>query len=306
MSDQQCILILGDDDGYSDEITRQGLRVAAAAREADGVIFGFGAQVAELDAVLAGGPRIRWVQLHSAGIERFGPALVRYPHLTWTSAKGAYAQPVAEHALTLALALLRELPTRVRARSWGAKTGASLHGRRVLVVGAGGVGQEVVRLMRTFDTHVTVVRRISRNVPFAHRTVQAGALDRVLPATDVLILAAAYTAATDRLIDAGRLRLMPRHAIIVNVARGALIDTSAITAALAAGELAGAGLDVTDPEPLPDGHPLWDEPRCIITPHAADTIEMIQPMYRERIAANLTAFSGEGDYVGLVDPYAGY
>jgi phosphoglycerate dehydrogenase-like enzyme len=94
--------------------------------------------------------------------------------------------------------------------------------------------------------------------------------------------------------------------VLVNIARGALIDTDALVAALATGSIAGAGLDVTDPEPLPDGHPLWDEPRVIITPHSADTPDMTAPLLAERIRSIVRALLGDGRFEGVVDPALGY
>ena len=99
---------------------------------------------------------------------------------------------------------------------------------------------------------------------------------------------------------------MEETAWLVNVARGAHVDTDALVAALASGSIAGAALDVTDPEPLPDGHPLWELPNCIVTPHTADTIEMIRPLLAERIRTNVVRFAAGHELVGLVDPDAGY
>lgn len=99
---------------------------------------------------------------------------------------------------------------------------------------------------------------------------------------------------------------MKSTAVLVNVARGGLVDTDALVQALASESIAGAGLDVTDPEPLPDGHPLWAEPRVIITPHSADTPDMTAPLLAERIRANVLAFLGDGRFEGIVDPGAGY
>jgi phosphoglycerate dehydrogenase-like enzyme len=99
---------------------------------------------------------------------------------------------------------------------------------------------------------------------------------------------------------------MKDSAIIVNIARGGLIDTDALTAALANAAIAGAGLDVTDPEPLPDGHPLWGEERALITPHSADTSAMTEPLLAERIRENVEALLGDGRFVGIVDPTQGY
>ncbi len=99
---------------------------------------------------------------------------------------------------------------------------------------------------------------------------------------------------------------MDERAWLVNVARGAHVDTGALVAALTDGSIAGAALDVTDPEPLPDGHPLWGRPNCIVTPHTADTIEMVLPLLAERIRVNVERLAAGRDLVGRVDPDAGY
>jgi phosphoglycerate dehydrogenase-like enzyme len=99
---------------------------------------------------------------------------------------------------------------------------------------------------------------------------------------------------------------MKPSAVLVNIARGTLVDSMALADALHAGHLAGAGLDVTDPEPLPDGHPLWSAPRCVITSHAADTPDMVEPLLADRVRHNVGALLGDGAFVGIVDPGAGY
>ena len=259
--------------------------------------------------VLAAHPGIGWVQLPFAGVDAFAAVLAaeQRPGLVWTSAKGAYAQPVAEHALTLTLALLRVLPKRVRATNWStAQEGTSLYGLNVVILGAGGIALELVRLLEPFGVRVTIVRRTPQPVPGAERTVSADRLDAVLPDADVVVVAAALTETTRRLFGAPQFAAMKPTAVFVNIARGGLVDTDALLAALRGCEIAGAGVDVTDPEPLPDGHPLWSEPNCIVTPHQADTPEMVAPLLAERIRSNVRAFLGDGRFVGLVDPAAGY
>jgi len=252
-------------------------------------------------------PHIGWVQLPLAGIEQFAVALERHPALVWTSAKGAFAQPVAEHALALTLALLRHLPKRILATSWAAqKSGTSLYGLRVLIIGAGGIAIELIRLLAPFGVHVTVVRRGAGAVHGADTTVSIDHLRDVLPDADVVVVAAAATSATRNLIGEAELRIMKHTAILINIARGALVDTDALAAALRTRQLAGAGIDVTAPEPLSDGHPLWSEPNVIITPHTADTPEMVEPLLAERVRLNVVAFHGEGRFEGVVDTAAGY
>ena len=263
----------------------------------------------ELRSTLEAHPGIGWVQLPWAGVDAFSEVLagIDRTDLLWTSAKGAYAQPVAEHALALTLALLRVLPKRARSFSWSTRPeGRSLYGLNVTIIGAGGIARELIRLLEPFGTHVTVVRRSSDPVPGAELTVATEALPDVLRTSDVVVVAAALTGGTRHLIGQAELELMRPDAVLVNIARGPLVDTEALVAALAAGTISGAALDVTDPEPLPQGHPLWTEPRCLITPHSADTPEMTAPLLAERIRLNVGAFLADARFVGVVDPRIGY
>lgn len=260
--------------------------------------------------ILATHPSVEWVQLPWAGVDSFAEVLADAadkPFPLWTSAKGAYSEPVAEQALGLTLALLRGYPQRALSTSWAKEsTGISLFGLKVLLVGAGGIGLEIIRLLSVFDTEVTVVRRSTTPVEGAARTVTSADLHDVLPDADVVILAAASTGETASLIGAPELALMKKTAVLVNIARGALIDTDALVDALREGSILGAGLDVTSPEPLPDGHPLWSEPSCIITSHSADTPEMVAPLLANRVRNNVEALLGHGRFVGVVDPALGY
>jgi phosphoglycerate dehydrogenase-like enzyme len=255
---------------------------------------------------LALAPGLRWVQLPFAGVERVAEfGLLDHDHV-WTCAKGSYAEPVAEHALTLALAGLRHLPTRVEARSWGVPAGTSLYDQRVTILGGGGITSVLLEQLAPFRVETTVVRRQPEALPGASRTVPVSALPDVLPGSLVVVLALALTPATEKIIGAPELALMDDTAWLVNVARGRHVDTDALVTALRTGAIAGAALDVTDPEPLPDGHPLWALPNCLITPHTADTIEMVRPLLAERIRTNVGRFSAGETLVGLVDPDAGY
>ncbi len=294
---------------FSDAVTRAGGQVAPLSEDTRGLIWLSSTQAEELGRTLEQNPQIQWVQLPWAGVDAFSGILAGQarPDLVWTSAKGAYAQPVAEHALALTLALLRVLQKRARATRWDAvPEGRSLYRMNIVLIGAGGIALELIRLLAPFETSVTVVRRSDEPVPGAARTVPTSALPDVLPGADVVIIAAALTGETRHLIGAAELALLAPETILVNIARGGLVDTGALVRALAEGALGGAALDVTDPEPLPDGHPLWTEPRCLITPHMADTPEMTAPLLAERIRVNVAAFLGTGRFVGVVDPAAGY
>lgn len=278
--------------------------------QARGLMWLSHTDIDELDRVLTEYPNIEWVQLPMAGVDMFGHILAKYadkPRPLWTSAKGAYSEPVAEHALLLALALLRVLPERLRATSWSKEPkGISLYGKNVVIVGAGGIALEIMRLLAPFDTSVTIVRRSPDPVEGATRTVAASSLGEVLPEADVVIVAAAMTTGTAKMFGAAEFAAMKKTAVLVNIARGGLVDTDALVEALDADEIWGAGLDVTAPEPLPDGHPLWTSDRAIVTPHQADTPEMTAPLLAERIRHNVAALAGEADFIGVVDPAAGY
>jgi phosphoglycerate dehydrogenase-like enzyme len=248
----------------------------------------------------------RWVQLSTAGVEATASAGLLGPERTWTCAKGAFAEPVAEHALTLALAGLRMLPERIDARSWGLPGGTSLYDQHVTILGGGGIAASLLQLLAPFRVAATVVRRTAEPVPGAARTVPTGGLTEALADALVVFLALALTPESNRIIGASQLAAMRRDSWLVNVGRGGLVDTNALVAALDSHAIAGAALDVTDPEPLPDGHPLWAQPRCIITPHTADTEEMIARPLSRRIQDNVARFTAGQPLVGVIDPGAGY
>jgi phosphoglycerate dehydrogenase-like enzyme len=248
----------------------------------------------------------RWVQLPYAGIENVVADGLLDPGRIWTSAKGAYAEPVAEHALLLALAGLRSLRRRILARTWGTPSGESLYDQPVTILGGGGITARLLELLAPFRVVPTVVRRRADPVPGAARTLPQSALPEALAGARVVFLALALTPETYRIIGQAELAAMPADCWLVNVARGRHVDTEALVAALRAGIIGGAALDVTDPEPLPDGHPLWSMENCIVTPHTADTPEMIERLLARRVAENVAKFAAGQPLIGVVDTAAGY
>ncbi|WP_166871443.1 D-isomer specific 2-hydroxyacid dehydrogenase family protein [Salinibacterium sp. ZJ450] len=262
-----------------------------------------------LRAVLAEHPRLEWVQLPWAGVDAFAD-LLQHTESTLpliTSGKGTYSEPVAEQALALTLSTLRFIPAKARASAWEQESrGTSLYGRHVVIIGAGGIARELIRLLAPFQTTITVVRRSATPIDGAARTVTVDELNSVLPHADVLVVAAALSATSAHLIGRRQLALMRPRAVLVNIARGGIVDTDALVDALERGVIAGAGLDVTDPEPLPAGHPLWNAPNSVVTMHSADTPEMTRPLLAERVRHNVRAFLGDGRFRGIVDPRAGY
>ncbi len=295
---------------FVDAAIAGGAEVADLSTETRGLIWLSEQRADELAEVLESHPGIGWVQLPWAGVDGFATVLPRYADGAgplFTSAKGAYSEPVAEHAVALLHAVMRELAPKARAARWApVRTGLSLYGRHVVIVGAGGIAAEIIRLLEPWRVRITVVRRTSGDMPGADSTVTVDRLHEVLPDADGVILAAAATTSTRHLIGAHELALLREHAALVNIARGALIDTDALAEALREKRILGAALDVTDPEPLDDDHALWREPRCLITSHSADTPEMTAPLLAGRITENVRGFLGDGRFVGVVDPAAGY
>ncbi|HEX3464033.1 MAG TPA: D-2-hydroxyacid dehydrogenase [Candidatus Elarobacter sp.] len=219
-------------------------------------------------------PRLRWVQLPTMGydpVELHGVP----PGVTVTSAGDAYAPTVSEHAVAMLLALVRRIPEAVRNSATGtwdqtnAIRIATLNGATVAVIGFGNIGRAVAERLRGFGARVVAVTRSGRPDPLADETAPADALHEVLARSDAVVLAVPLNARTRHLLDARALGAMQPHALVINIARGGVIDHDALREALAAGRIGGAGLDVTDPEPLPADDPLWTMPNVLITPHVA-------------------------------------
>jgi len=272
--------------------------------DAEALIWGTPFGASELAKVLNRYPNLHWIQLPYAGIEHFVDVLD--PERTWTCGKGVYAEPVAEMALTLALAGLRQLNLYARRDKWSAQVGRNLLGGRVTILGGGGITESLLRLLAPFDAHVTVVRNRVQHMDGTDVVVGPDQLHDTLPGADVVFLALSLTPETEGIISAGELSMMESHAWLVNVARGGHVVTDDLVAALERGEIGGAALDVTDPEPLPAGHRLWSLPNCIITPHTSNTPEMAQPLLAERITSNVRRYAAGEELIGLVDPELGY
>lgn len=272
--------------------------------EAEALVWTDAIDARGLAALLDVLPGVRWVQLPFAGVERFVALLD--DGRTWTCAKGAYSEPVAEHALALSLAGLRGLTVRARAREWGDQGGTRLAGAPVTVLGGGGITEAFLRLVAPFGVEATVVRRHPGPVAGAVRVVGHHDLHDALAGATLVVLALALTPETTGIIGAAELERMDGGAWLVNVARGPHVVTDDLVTALGAGAIGGAALDVTDPEPLPAGHPLWDLDNCLITPHTSNTWTMAEPLFAERVGANVARYQRDEPLLGLVDPKLGY
>jgi phosphoglycerate dehydrogenase-like enzyme len=287
----------------SDAVVEGGGEVVGVS-DAEALVWGAARDPEGLAEVLEEADHIRWVQLPFAGIENF-VHLVDESRL-WTCGKGVYAEPVAEMALTLALAGMRGFGTYARATEWSKPRGHNLLGSRVTILGGGGITESLIGLLRPFDCRITVVRNRVTEMDGVDEVLQSDRYLDALPDADLVVLALALTPETEGIISRSELESMADHAWLVNVARGRHIVTDDLVWALQNDVIGGAGLDVTDPEPLPAGHPLWALPNCIITPHVGNTPEMAVPLLSERIMVNVRAWANGDDLVGPVFPDLGY
>lgn len=265
-----------------------------------------GGEPSQLAALLAGNPQVRWVQLCNAGVEQYLP-LVDSTERRWTRVSGVFGPQVAEHALALLLALDRRLDAYARQRRWSEiQPRQTLLGTRILIIGAGSIAENLIRLITPFEAEICVVRRRALPMPGAKVTVRWDTLIRRLPDAEAVVVAAPLTAETKGVIAAEQLRAMSPSAVLVNVARGQHVVTDDLVTALRAGEIAAAGLDVTDPEPLPPAHPLWQMKNCLITPHVANPTRMKQASRERFVTDNVTRYLLGDALVGEIDPRQGF
>ena len=245
-------------------------------------------------------PKVRWIQSTSSGIGPFVERLAyaqRMPNTVITRASGVHARPLAEFCVMVLLmfrkGIFRVLEDQNR-RHWERYAGTDLEGRTLVVVGLGGVGREVARMAKAFGMWVVGVERFG--FPYdpglfpLDELRPANELHAVLGEAEHLVLIAPHTPETEGMIGARELALMPEGAVLINIARGALVDEQALIEALRSGRLAGAGLDVFAEEPLPDDSPLWEMPNVLVSPHSASTSDRENSRLTELFCQNLRRF----------------
>ncbi|WP_406692043.1 D-isomer specific 2-hydroxyacid dehydrogenase family protein [Saccharopolyspora sp. ID03-671] len=299
--------VLPDPDGSAADVARRAGAEVVGLDEAEALAWTTSA-TAEFPAALP--DSIRWVQLPSAGVEQWLDAGIIDDARTWTAAIGAYAAPVAEHALLLLLAGLRRMPDCVRATTWSKSElmpqVGTLGGAAVAIIGCGSIGRALIPPLRALGAEVVAVTRSGRDVPGAARTLAAADSGEVWSQADHVVIAAPATSDTRHLVGRDQLSRMRPGAWLVNVARGSVVDTDALVGALDEGRIGGAALDVTDPEPLPDDHPLWTHPRAIVTPHIANPAVTLRRGFHERLAHNIAQHLAGRQPAGTVDLVRGY
>ena len=272
--------------------------------EAQGLVWTDFDTTEELIATLASNPGISWVQVPFSGVETYMPYIDATR--TWTSAKGVFGGAVAELALGLLLGGMRHVAGYAREQQWSEDHGRTLFGARVTILGAGGIAQSLISMLQPFGCRITVVRNREGDLLGVDEVVKTSQLNEALLQADAVVMALALTPQTHGIMGKEQFEKMQSHAWLVNVGRGQQIVTDDLVWALKSGQIGGAALDVTDPEPLPAGHPLWSLTNCIITPHVGNTAEMVPPLLALRITENVRRLASSQPLVGVVDPALGY
>ena len=274
------------------------------------VLYGF--PTADL---LAAGKALRWVQSPSAGVNYLQelPQLVEGDVLL-TNTRGAHGPSIGEHTFALLFALTRHIPESVQAqqrRHWARaelyRTSREMRGLTMGIIGYGAIGRAVAQRAKGFDMEVMAVdAHPDPGAPFVTEDWGMERLPDLLAQSDVVVVAAPLTAESYHLLDAAALARMKQDAYLIVVSRGGIVDETALAEVLQAGRLAGAGLDVTEIEPLPAESPLWDAPNLVITPHTAGDSSEKERRCIEILRENLVRFAHGETLFNLVDKRRGY
>jgi phosphoglycerate dehydrogenase-like enzyme len=262
------------------------------------------------------GKKLRWVQIMSAGAEGVlhlakGTDL-RDSNIVLTNNQIVQGPEIADHAMAMLLTLARGIHTFLAHKAqelWQQRpyTGIELNGRNAVVIGVGGIGTQIAFRAWAHGMNVTGVD--PEDIPYMpvmKRVVKPDQLDSVLPDADVVFISAPHTAMSHKMVGPKQFSLMKRGAYFIAVSRGGLYDLDSLVKGLESGQLAGAGVDVTDPEPLPKGHPLWKCPNAIITPHIAGRSDKDHDRMVGTIRENIKRFAEGKPLINVVDKQKGY
>ena len=292
--------------------------VPAARGLPEGIALAHGAATAwngpPLEAILAASPHLEWLHQRGAGIDGIARPVLEASRIVLTNGSGNHAPNIAEHVLAMMLAFARRLPELVRAQvdaRWAPPDPHAvfeLSGQALLVVGTGAIGTALGERAAALGMRVAGVRRAVTGdvLPGFDRVRPMAELDAALAEADHVVIALPLTQETRHLFDAPRLARMRRGAYLYNVGRGGIVDQAALIEALERGQLAGAGLDVTDPEPLPPESPLWRAPNVLITAHSSGLTPRSLERYHALLLENLRRWVAGEALLNVVDKHLGY
>lgn len=256
---------------------------------------------------------IRYVQATFAGIDALHEAgLIRPGGVRWACASGLYDDTVAESTIAILLAQMHMHKMITLAGEWSVRRDVDkrkqwlFDNKTVAIIGAGRIAVKLIEMLSVFGVRIIAVTRSGRTVDGADESYAIADVDRVWGKADVVVVLAPLTPETRHMINRDVFGKMRSNAVLVNVARGPLVHTDDLVEALRNGTIAGAALDVTEPEPLPDDHPLWDIETCMITPHTANTYTIIQERTGRLVVENAAAFEAGERMPNEVNLDAGY
>lgn len=277
-------------------------------------------EIADADAYLgeitpelfAAAKKLKWVHIYSAGVERSRFPAFTNSNVMLTNGKIIQGPEIADHALALLLSMTRGINRAAVERTkeeWqkGTWKAIELRGKTAVIIGVGGIGSQIATRVNAFG--MTVIGVDPKDIPFhpaISRVVTPDRLDTVLPMADVLFISAPHTPQSEKMMGPKQFELLKRGAYFVAVSRGKLYDMNALVKALDSKRIEGAGVDVTDPEPLPKGHPLWKFDNVLITPHIATVSDMVGARYRELVLDNVARFAKDEPLRNLVDKIKGF
>ena len=267
-------------------------------------------------ALLKQAKQLKWVHVGSAGVENRGgqglfPELVA-SDIVVTNMKQVYGPQIADHAFAFLLALTRKLNVTIpkqQLEEWpaGREGMFELNGKTAVIIGVGGIGSQIAQRAHGFGMKVIGVD--IRDIPVTNivqRVVPPDMLNSVLPLADVVFVSVPHTPKTEGMMGAMQFDLMKRGSYFIAMSRGKTYDHGALVKALDSRRLAGAGLDVTDPEPLPKGHPLWKFPNVVITPHTSGGSDNLQKRTDDLVRENIRRFGAGIPLLNVVDKKAGF
>ncbi len=292
-----------------------GVSIVSASRDT------LGKEAADADAILGtinpqlirAGRKLKWVQSFSAGVESYLSPELKSSDIVLTNCKIIQGPNIADHAMALLLTLTRGTDTAVLNRAsedWGRgryNDLIELNGKTAVVIGVGGIGMQIAVRARAFGMRVIGVD--PEDIPYApavEKVIPPDALDSVLPEADVVFVAAPHTPLSRKMMGARQFDLLKKGAYFIAVSRGALYDTESLVRSLDSKRVAGAGLDVTDPEPLPKGHALWKFGNVIVTPHVAGQSDLVQARRMDLLKENVRRFAAGKPLLNVVDKQKGY
>jgi phosphoglycerate dehydrogenase-like enzyme len=261
--------------------------------------------------ILAAAKQLKWVQATSAGLDGFFFPELRQSSVTVTNLRGIYSDVIADHVFAFILTLARGMHVYHQKQAegqWGKGADVIHLGGKILgIIGLGGIGLEVARRGDAFGMRVMAVDPAPKDRPdYVKEVFDPKDVNKLLGQADFVVICVPHTGETEYLINRAALGVMKSSAVLVNIGRGKVVDLTALTEALQSGKLGGAGLDVFETEPLPEGHPLWAMKQVVITPHVAGISPEVPERRKRVIVENVRRFAAGEKLLNIVDKERGY